>query len=400
MDDRHIPSQHDGNAYRLAAPFFNAYLTQVGRGTPGGEYMRRFWHPVAVSAETGATPKSVRVLGEDLIVFRDGKGRPGLVYPRCCHRGADLYYGKIEDEGIRCCYHGWLFDVEGRCLDQPCEPEGGLHKERVRQPWYPVREQYGLVWAYMGPPEKMPLLPRYDVFETRGPGEIIVAEDNGLGSGGDAPGFIAPCNWLQHWENIMDPFHVPILHASFSVSQFVKEMAILPEGDWEYVPLGVRYTGIRQLGGGRALRRVTEVMAPTLRVVASPLLKPGFIDSLGWTLPVDDTHYKIFSVHRTGNPGERRGSLYNGKRWSELTPEEHQAMPGDYEAQVGQGPVTFHSEEHLTTTDKGIGMLRRFLARQIKIVEDGGDPAGVIFDEAQIVVKLEAGNFFFDEAAR
>ena len=130
------------------------------------------------------------------------------------------------------------------------------------------------------------------------------------------------------------------------------------------------------------------------RSVPSPLLKPGKIDSIGWTLPVDDTHYKIFTVFRTKDAAERRGSLYNGKRWNELTEEEHQCFPGDYEAQVGQGPISFHSEEHLTTTDKGIGMLRRFLAQQIRIVEDGGDPAGIIRNPREVVVKLEAGNYF------
>ena len=246
----------------------------------------------------------------------------------------------------------------------------------------------------MGPPEKMPLLPRFDCFENLGDGAFLYAEDNGLATGGNGPGLTPPCNWLQHWENIMDPFHVAILHATFSGTQFVKEMAILPEGDWTYVPLGVRYTGVRKLEGNRSLKRVTEVMAPNLRIVPSPLLTPGPIDSIGWTLPIDNTHYKVFTVFRTKNANERRGSLYDGKRWAELSEEEHQRFPGDYEAQVGQGSITFHSEEHLATSDKGIGMLRRFLAQQITIVEDGGDPAGVITDPADVLLKLEAGNFF------
>ena len=106
------------------------------------------------------------MLGEDLILFRDKTGRPGLVQARCAHRGTTLYYGKVEERGIRCCYHGWLFDVEGRCLEQPCEPEGGRFRDRVRQPWYPVQELYGLVFAYMGPPEKKPVLPRYDAWKS------------------------------------------------------------------------------------------------------------------------------------------------------------------------------------------------------------------------------------------
>lgn len=384
-----------GSAYDMKPSTYNASLTEVGRGTPCGEFMRRYWQPVACSRDVTDTPQYVRVLGEDLILFRDKRGRPGLVYPRCAHRGTTLYYGKVEEEGIRCCYHGWLFDVEGRCLEQPCEPEMGLHRDRVRQPWYPVVDHYGLVFAYMGPPAKKPLLPRFDIFENLEPGESLIQLDSGLGTGGDGKHFIVPCNWLQHWENVVDPYHVAILHSAFSGTQFVKEMAVLPTGDWEYVPRGVRFTGIRELDGGRVLRRITEVMLPNLRVVPSPLLKPGRIESVGFTLPVDDTHYRIFGVYKTTTPDQPpRGSLYDGKRWSALTEEEHQRMPGDYEAQVGQGPISYHSEEHLTSTDKGVGMCRRMLAQQIKIVQEGGDPIGVNFDPAQQVVVLEAGNFF------
>ena len=145
-----------GTAYGRPAPSFDAELAQVGPGTPGGELLRRYWHPIAVATEVTGTPRNVRVLGEDLILFRDGAGRPGLLYPRCCHRGTTLYYGKVEPAGIRCCYHGWLFDVQGRCLDMPCEPEeknaSDRYRERFRQPWYPVQEYHGLVFAYLGPP--------------------------------------------------------------------------------------------------------------------------------------------------------------------------------------------------------------------------------------------------------
>ncbi|MGE0830599.1 MAG: Rieske 2Fe-2S domain-containing protein, partial [Hyphomonadaceae bacterium] len=141
-------------------------LAQVGPGTPGGELLRRYWHPIAESADVKDLPIAVRALGEDLILFRDKKGRCGLVYPRCIHRGTSLFYGRIEEEGIRCCYHGWMFDTEGRCVDQPCEPENGAARlGAYRQPWYPVKERYGLVWAYMGPAERQPALPRYQLLE-------------------------------------------------------------------------------------------------------------------------------------------------------------------------------------------------------------------------------------------
>ena len=149
------PGQSDvGVAYGRGRHTYDPDLVEVGPGTPGGEFMRRYWHPVAISSTLVERPRKVRVLGEDLILFRDKSGRPGLVTPRCAHRGAPLYYGKVEDQGIRCPYHGWLFDTEGRCLDQPCEPGGGPARHRVRQPWYPLQERYGLVFAYLGPPEK------------------------------------------------------------------------------------------------------------------------------------------------------------------------------------------------------------------------------------------------------
>ena len=125
---------HAGNAYRLPPGAVRDDLVRVGRGTPMGEMLRRYWHPVALAEEATDTPRVVEALGESLVLFRDGQGRPGLLHPRCCHRGTTLYYGRVEADGIRCCYHGWKFDAEGRCLDQPCEPEGGRQRHRIRQP--------------------------------------------------------------------------------------------------------------------------------------------------------------------------------------------------------------------------------------------------------------------------
>jgi phenylpropionate dioxygenase-like ring-hydroxylating dioxygenase large terminal subunit len=198
---------------------FKADLVQVGRGTPMGELLRRYWHPVGLSGDANGVPRKVRALGEDLILFRDGGGRAGLLHARCCHRGTTLYYGKVEDSGIRCCYHGWLFDAQGHCLEQPCEPQGGLFKDKVRQPWYPVEERYGLLFAYMGPPDRKPVLPAYECLEVMDEGEFVEADDSSLGGGGPT---IIPCNWLQHYENVVDPFHVPVLHGSFSGPQFTR----------------------------------------------------------------------------------------------------------------------------------------------------------------------------------
>jgi phenylpropionate dioxygenase-like ring-hydroxylating dioxygenase large terminal subunit len=382
-----------GTGYAREPSTYNSALTEVGRGTPMGELLRRYWHPVGLVGDAGTTPKAVRLLGEDVILFRDGKGRAGLVQARCCHRGATLYYGRVEERGIRCCYHGWLFDVEGHCLEQPCEPEGGLKRDRVRQPWYPVQERYGLIFAYMGPPEKKPVLPRYECLENLEPGELIDADDSSIGSGG---GTIVPCNWLQHFENIPDAFHVPILHGAFSGVQFVAQMGIMPKVKWEYSPIGVKTISGRVLDHGEVHYRVTEAVLPTLRVVPNPRVdRYTRVESLGWTLPIDDTHFRIYVAGRVRAKGDlgRKRSRMNGKLWHELTPEEHQKFPGDWEAQVGQGPITLHSDEHLATSDQGVVMLRRLLQRQLDALAEGRDPAGVCFDPASPPVVFEAGNY-------
>jgi len=336
-------------------------------------------------------------MGEELILFRDGEGRPGLVYPRCCHRGTTLYYGRIEERGIRCCYHGWLFDVEGKCLEMPAEPNPtGPQCQRVRQPWYPAEDRYGLVFAYLGPPERKPVLPRYECLEVMGPSEFVESDDSSIGSGGIV---IAPCNWLQHFENVVDPYHVPILHGSFSGAQFVEQMAAFPKVKFEYGPMGVRATSLRPGPDGKTFRRVTEAVLPTLRVVPNPrVAQYGMVESIGWTVPIDDTHYRIYVAGRVKEKGElaKFKSRYNGKSWAELTPEEHQKFPGDTEAQVGQGPITFHSEEHLMTSDQGIAMLRQMFQRQLEALAAGKDPAGVAFNEADAYVKFDAGQYLED----
>ncbi|WP_431792188.1 Rieske 2Fe-2S domain-containing protein [Microbacterium paraoxydans] len=382
-----------GTAYglRLGQPLNE--LAQVGPGTPYGEVLRRYWHPVAKVEDATTRPVSLRVLGEELVLFRTRKGKAGLLHPRCIHRGASLFYGGVEDEGIRCCYHGWVFDTEGHCLEQPCEPDLGLHRDRVRQPWYPVEEQYGLIWAYMGPPDKKPVLPRYDTLETLAADEQLIVNDQGVGGGGPAQ---LDFNWLQHWENVMDPFHVPILHARFSGNQFTPEMALIPEVEYEYTPLGVRSIQMRDLGDGRQLRRVTEVIFPNLRVVASPKLASGQTNMIGWVVPMDDTNFRIFTVARDSDPDflAKLRSTHEGKPWKELTDLEHQRLPGDYEAQKSQGPISLHSEDHLTTTDQGIAMIRRMMAKQHRAVAGGGDPVGVFFDESERLIRIEGGNYF------
>ena len=168
---------------------------------------------------------------------------------------------------------------------------------------------------------------------------------------------------------------------------------------WEYTALGVKSHQDRGLPDGKLLYRVTEVMMPTLRIVANPFVRRyGRTDSVAWTLPIDDTTTKIFTLHRTPR-GERVSRVrFNGKRWAELTEEEHQRMPNDYEVQVGQGAITLHSEEHLAASDRGMVMFRRLLRQQIEAVQAGRDPLGVSFDPTRATVTVEAGNFILEPA--
>ena len=386
-----------GTAYGKKAPTHRTELTEVGPGTPMGELLRRYWHPIGLARDATDTPKKVRILGEDLILFRDKQGRPGLVYPHCSHRGTSLYYGRVEERGIRCCYHGWLFDVQGHCLEQPCEPGGGRARDKARQPWYPVDERYGLIWAYMGPPDKKPTLPRYDCLETLEEGEFVEADDSSIGGGGPQ---VIDCNWLQHYENLVDPFHVVVLHSTFSGTQFVEQMAQMPEVQWDTVDNGVQTTSVRKLPDGKVFRRISQAGVPTLRVIPSPRVgRYGPVESIGWVLPIDDHHFRIYVAGRVREAGElsRMRSRPDGKRlWEELNEAEHQRFPGDYEAMIGQGAVAKHSEEHLATSDRGIVMLRRFLLQQVETVRAGGDPAGISFDPEAPPVHFAAGNYLED----
>ena len=153
------------------------------------------------------------------------------------------------------------------------------------------------------------------------------------------------------------------------------------------------------LDDGRVHYRVTEAALPTLRVVPNPRVERYVgVESLGWILPIDDTHFRIYVAGKVRSRGElgRKRSRMNGKLWEELTPQEHQQFPGDWEAQVGQGPITMHSGEHLATSDQGVVMLRRLLQRQLDAVAAGRDPAGVSFDPQTPPVVFEAGNYIME----
>jgi phenylpropionate dioxygenase-like ring-hydroxylating dioxygenase large terminal subunit len=382
----------EGTAYGRKPGRPNRDLTDTAPGTKMGDLLRRYWHPVGLASDATTTPRQVRVLSEDLVLFRDPSGRPGLLYPRCAHRGTTLYYGKVEERGIRCCYHGWLFDVEGHCLEQPCEPELGRHRDKVRQPWYPVEERYGLLFAYLGPPEKKPALPKWDVLEQLAPDDTIIASDH-IQSGPK----VVPCSWTHHFDNVPDHFHVPILHGSNSGTQFVELMARMPKITWENTGMGVATKARRQLEGGKTMLRITEGVLPTVRLIPDPgASRYEKSESVSWLLPVDDTHYMLYAAVRQKPGWVRAFTKPGGKSWDELTQDEHQQFPDDYEAQIGQGEITLHSEEHLATTDQGVVMYRRFLLQQADAVAAGKDPVGVSFDPGTPPVATIAGNFLID----
>ncbi|MBS4049351.1 MAG: Rieske 2Fe-2S domain-containing protein [Alphaproteobacteria bacterium] len=391
-------SQPNGSAYGRKEAHPDEILVGVAQGTPCGEYMRRYWQPVGVSSSlTSDRPQKVKILGEELVLFRDKTGRAGLLYPRCMHRGTTLYYGKIEEKGLRCCYHGWLFDVEGNCLEQPCEPDGGKNKENARQPWYPVAERYGLVFAYMGPQDKMPVLPKYDIFENLTNDEEFLVEGTGyFGYGAPVADPHVGFHWLQNWENIVDPYHTYVLHSTFSAIQFSDPLKVAPKVKFENIPGGVIYRAFRGLDDGRMMERVNSALLPNVSVIPEISAAEGRSIMMGWHVAVDDTTFRAFLVRKI-----KKGTTYftgikahNGKIWTEATEEERRDFPSDYEAQSGQGPVTLHSEEHLATSDLGIVMLRRKMKQQIDVVAKGGNPEGAIYDEGQALVTTLSGNYY------
>ena len=379
-----------GSAYDLTEPSVDTDLTDVVRGTPTGEMLRRYWQPIELSETVQELPLSVRVLGEDLILFRTKSGEPGLVHPRCCHRGTSLLFGRTEKEGIRCCYHGWLFNPQGVCLEQPCEPNPTEVNTYFRQPWYPVEERYGLVFAYLGPPEQKPQLPQYDVLENLVDGEYLRSNGNSIGAGGPKR---MPCNWFQTHENIMDPYHVLVLHSSFSDIQFTQDMGRAMSVTYHETPTGMYSIQLRKLEDGSTLRRQTEAVLPNVRIVADPRLNiMGASNNVAWTLPVDSTNTRIFTVFKFGNgkiEPERLGeaAMYGGKTWFELDDVGHQRFPGDFEAQVGQGAITWHSEEHLAFSDEGVREFRKLHRAKVREVSESGRV------KQQAEIKVTAGNF-------
>ena len=257
----------------------------------------------------------------------------------------------------------------------------------------------GRTW---GSPEKQPILPRWDLFEDLAADEKNVPDGATFSVGGDETEEIIPWNWLQDWENTMDPHHVYILHAGFSGLQFAPNMAIKQDVTWEHTPLGMQYRSFRDLGDGRVVERITPVMFPNARSVPNIQLTEGRAEAIGWLVPVDDSHHRTFHVTRM--PKDFEGvplvtAPILPKPWSEMTEDERWATPGDWEVQKSQGPITLHSEERLASSDKGVIMLRRLLKKQIRVVQEGGDPIGVTFESGTARREVGSGNFLRESVA-
>ena len=352
----------------------DAELTHVGPGTAGGEYLRRFWHPIAYSAELKDLPVRLRILGEDLVLFRDRSGRVGLLEWRCTHRGTSLEFGLVSERGIRCCYHGWLFDVDGRILDMPNEPEASTLKERLCQGAYPAREYKGLVFAYMGPAARTPAFPIYDTFEL--PGCTLV------------PGHkrAMPCNWVQIKDNSMDPVHTAFLHTRMTSTHFTPEFGVIPEVEWLETPIGMVYVGTRRKGEFVWVR-ISDLILPNIHQVppiwerATQEIVFSRPTHINWAVPLDDTNTMrigyVFRSDRAGVDWDEYDEKIMFGQTDDRPYEERQRIPGDYDAQVGQGPIAVHAYEHLTSSDRGVIMFRNLVRQGIRDVHEGRDPRGV-----------------------
>ena len=356
-------------------------LTQVGRGTPGGEYLRRFWHPVAMSSEvvdradggTAGVPVPVRILGEDLILFRNRRREVGLLHRHCCHRGTSLEYGKVTERGIQCCYHGWHFGPDGTILETPGLPEENKIKRTVRQGAYPVREYRGLIFAYMGPPAEMPEFPRPEIYEY--PDTEYATHC-----------FHFSCNWLQVHENCCDPFHATWLHTRHSGAQFVEAWGAYPVQRWRETPSGMMTETTRRSGDNMWFDSV-DVLMPNMRCTGDLWEDGSQVKAFCRTaltlyaVPIDDTNTLFIGLRLYNDSTDMHGNgriELCGRETADhpgqsgcRPPEERQRSPGDWEAQTGQRPVAVHQLEHLQPTDRGVSLFRRLLRQGIRAVQEG-----------------------------
>ncbi|HTE86461.1 MAG TPA: Rieske 2Fe-2S domain-containing protein [Dehalococcoidia bacterium] len=357
----------------------NERLTQTAPGTPMGNLLRHYWHPIATVVELDTEPvMAVRLLGENLALYRNEQGEMGLVAERCPHRGASLVYGIPEDNGLRCPYHGWLFSPDGRCLEQPAEPPSSTFHNRIRTPAYPVQELGGLIWAYLGP-QPAPLLPRWDVL-------VDPELDREIGISH------LPCNWLQPMENSMDPVHFEWLHAAFG--NYVLKRQGKPPAMTARHHDEIAFD-IFEYGISKRRRLDADAIDSDDWVIGHPVIFPNIL-AVGGSgrptfqirVPIDDTHtlHYWYRATRRGPGAAPQQSVpvheapwkhENGRIWVETVPGQ------DMMAWITQGPISERTTERLGTSDKGVILYRSLLLEQIERVENGQEPMGLVRDPAK-----------------
>lgn len=347
-----------------------------------GQLLRRYWMPIAAVSEfesipikAGASIKPIRLMGEDLTLYKDLSGAFGLIDRHCPHRRADLSYGFVEQCGLRCNYHGWRFDERGRCVEQPWEdvaaPEARF-KDKIHIKAYPVEAKAGLLWAYLGP-QPAPLVPDWEPFSWKNGFVQIVFAD-------------VPCNWLQCQENSIDPLHFEWMHMNWSVR--------LGDQLGPYSPRHLKLE-FEEFDYGFVYRRLREGMTErdsmwtTGRVCLWPnALFPG--DHFEWRVPIDDENTLSVTWAFTRVPREQEPYVqeripgWHGPVKDEATGRwiSSHVMNQDFVAWIGQGTIADRTQEHLGTGDRGVILLRQRFLDDLAAIGRGEDPKGVIRDPA------------------
>ena len=364
------PNRPYSGYHATAIPGEDKELTHVEPGMPCGEYMRRYWHPVAISSQLKPDlPMALRILGEDLVLFRNGSGQIGLLHLHCSHRGASLEFGVVTENGLRCCYHGWHYAVDGTILETPNEPDGAEIKDYMCHGAYPVKEYKGLIFAYMGPPEKTPEFPLWDVCNTPDTRMLPYC-------------IFEPCNFLQIQDNGIDPMHTVFLHTRVKEVQLGKVWGEMPTLEYGDEDGRAYYISVRRFDDFLWVRSA-ETLFPNIQQTGAiwwDRLDKEIIFSrvslTRWNTPIDSTNtlligWRYFNdILDPDHVGREDQVGYNkvdfAGQTAERSYEERQRNPGDYDAQVGQRPIAIHALESLGTSDRGVATMRRHLRRAIR----------------------------------
>jgi 5,5'-dehydrodivanillate O-demethylase oxygenase subunit len=359
----------------------NDRLTRVGPDTPMGKLLRRYWQPIGTAVELAQEPvRKVRLLGENLTLYRSERGEYGLIGERCPHRCLSMEYGIPDQRGLRCAYHGWLFDAKGRCLEQPFEDRTiaeNRSKDRISIKAYPVEELGGLIFAYLGP-APVPLVPRWDILVRDDLDKVV--EIHRL-----------PCNWLQCMDNAADPVHFEYLHAAYGNYQ-LKKLGRPP------AMVQARHVKIEfdRFDYGIIKRRLLEGEAPDVDdwTTGHPLLFPNILavgsaaaPTLQYRVPLDDTHTIQFAYRTSMRKADAAPRPITVKH-SNLFNEDGKIIADSIQRQdmtgwVGQGPISDRTQEHLASSDKGVILYRKMLLEQMERVERGEEPMAVIRDRSE-----------------